>query len=104
MIVLLAIKCALIAYVYTVILTRPGMLFSGFFSWVSERVACRPGLEWLFKPIILCTHCVTGQLALWGLVFIHVLHLEPVAIGIDMLAYLSFALLIVEILTWIKND
>lgn len=58
---LLAFKIAVIAYVYSVILTEPGMILSEFYKWIESFKLP----DWLFKPLIDCYKCVAGQMALW---------------------------------------
>lgn len=102
--ILLAVKCALIAYVYTQILTMPGMLFAKPYEAITAYVAAHPEHEWLWKPIILCTTCVTGQLALWSWALIYPLRIALAAEFIDVLAYLSLALLLSQLLNKYLND
>lgn len=59
---LLAIAFAVIAYVYAVILTEPGMILSGWYKFLRTRI----GTTCFFKPLIDCDRCVSGQIALWS--------------------------------------
>jgi hypothetical protein len=64
---LLAFELALISYVYSVILTEPGMILSGWYRFLASKSLP----EWIFKPLIDCYKCVSGQFAFWGyIVFI----------------------------------
>lgn len=94
---------AMIAVVYSVLLTEPGEIFSGLYKWLEKRLMQRreyfkrhgsiydegqkvrvfkcvihvkgtPFLaykkilrdyEWIFRPLIGCERCVSGQMALW---------------------------------------
>jgi hypothetical protein len=55
---------ALIAFGYAVVLTDEEMILQPASNWLSERLPW-----WLWKPIIGCPVCVSGQLALWWTVF-----------------------------------
>lgn len=55
-----SLAVAVVAYVYSQVLTDSGMLLNRVYNW-SERTL--PG--WLFKPVIGCYHCVSGQMAFW---------------------------------------
>lgn len=59
---LLALKLAVISYVYSVILTEPGMILSWWYKFLEELHLP----EWIFKPLIDCFKCVSGQAAFWG--------------------------------------
>jgi hypothetical protein len=50
----------LVAVVYSVILTEPGMLLADVHYWCEQHLP-----SWLFMPLIGCYRCVTGQMALW---------------------------------------
>lgn len=54
---------AVIGFIYSDVLTEPDMifhkLFKGLESWLS------PEFDFIFKPLIGCFRCVSGQIALW---------------------------------------
>lgn len=52
---------AMIAYVYSQILTGHGMILNGLWDYLDRKLPV-----WLFKPIIDCFLCVAGQMALWS--------------------------------------
>lgn len=57
---LVAWTLATIAFVYSCILTEPGMLLGRVFGWITEK------LPWyLHKPLISCEKCVVGQWSFW---------------------------------------
>lgn len=67
MIIVLLIKCtaaafmiAIIAEIYSNVLTQPGQALSRFYGFVDRKIP-----EIIGKPIILCEKCVCGQLMLW---------------------------------------
>lgn len=55
-----SVYIALIAYIYSVVLTEQGMLLNGVYLWCEKRLP-----HWLFSPVIGCCYCVSGQFALW---------------------------------------
>lgn len=65
---LLGLQLALTAYVYSNVLTEPGMILNGLYNWMEEALqAERKGWgQWVFKPLIGCFYCVAGQFAMWG--------------------------------------
>jgi hypothetical protein len=60
---ILSLKIAIVAYVYSDVLTEPGMVFNGLYQLLNRLP------EWLFKPLIGCYKCVAGQMALWIYLF-----------------------------------
>ena len=56
---LLSFKIAVVAYIYSEVLTEAGMILNWFFHLIGKLP------EWLFKPLIGCFKCVAGQFALW---------------------------------------
>lgn len=62
---ILAIKVAIVAYIYSDVLTEGDMILNGVFHFLDKRLP-----EWLFKPVIGCYRCVAGQLALWSFLYI----------------------------------
>jgi len=61
---LLALNIAVVAYVYSVILTEPGMILNPLYRWLdSMNEKWLP--DWAFYPLIGCSKCVSGQMALW---------------------------------------
>lgn len=53
---------SLIGYTYAVILTEPSMLLGDVYGWLRRKIGHLP---YLFKPLIDCDRCVSGQIALW---------------------------------------
>jgi len=49
---------ALIAFTYSELLTREGMLLNKLWCWFEDK--------WYGKPIITCPLCVAGQIGLWS--------------------------------------
>lgn len=52
---------AISAYTYSIELTAAGMLFGKLDAYLEETLP-----EWLYKPLIGCAKCVSGQLSFWG--------------------------------------
>lgn len=50
----------LVGVVYSIILTEPGMIFFNLYEKLQRKLPV-----WLFKPVIGCALCVSGQMALW---------------------------------------
>jgi hypothetical protein len=55
-----ALAVAIVAYVYSQVLTEPGMIFNRLYNALDRTLP-----EWLFRPLIGCMYCVAGQMALW---------------------------------------
>lgn len=74
MLTLLAFQIALVAVVYSVILTQPGMLLGGLMQrlqgWTLERYNLYPEEVFWLKPVISCALCVAGQWCFWGYLFL----------------------------------
>ncbi len=69
-----AFACAVIGFVYSDVLTEPDMLLHGTYKWIEKTLhnKCKSKMfedqweyKWIFKPVIACFRCVTGQIALW---------------------------------------
>lgn len=52
---------ALVAFVYSVILTEGGMILNPWYNFLDRKI----GESWLFKPLVGCYRCVAGQMAFW---------------------------------------
>lgn len=60
---LLTVAISICAWVYTTILTDSGMILFKYQEFLFKRL--NPRCSWLFKMIVGCSHCVSGQMALW---------------------------------------
>lgn len=68
----LAFQCAVVAYVYCAILVKPGMILH-WWAVLVEKALVKETLtpvyerkeHWLYKPVIGCEQCVSGQIAFW---------------------------------------
>lgn len=97
--IVLPVELGVIAYVYSVVLTRPGMLLAPLvraaYNWISS--ACneegKNRRETLLKPLLLCHVCVAGQMALWTLIAV-LFNLHFVITLIDIAFFISFTILI----------
>lgn len=80
----LGIQAGIIGFVYACILTKPGMLLAGWADYLhriytvfhvkqAQAKGWSPGYmedklqanSWWLKPVLTCTWCVSGQIALW---------------------------------------
>lgn len=102
--VIIAFQIAVIASVYAVKLTKPDMIFSYAYGKLTEIEQERPWTEWIFKPLMTCVYCVTGQMALWTLILYGGFHIEFVRTVIDALFFLSFPFILVELVNKIWHD
>ena len=55
----IASSLAVIAFVFSDILTDEGEIFSWYYTLIQKLP------KWLFKPLGACGRCLSGQLALW---------------------------------------
>ncbi len=66
-----SIIIAMIAFVYSVLLTEQHALFCGVYNFLyelfetDERISEGKPMHWLFMILIGCDRCVAGQIALW---------------------------------------
>lgn len=65
-----SVMIAFIAFTYSVILTDPNMLLTGWYGWLRKKIK----REWVFKIIIGCAKCVSGQWALWFMFYYLIRH------------------------------
>jgi hypothetical protein len=99
---LLALNIAIIAYVYSVILTEQGMILNFLYRWLDGLNETNKLPDWAFYPLIGCSKCVSGQMAFWYYIFTcHSYNLinHILLISITIL----FVVLIDKILTWSSN-
>lgn len=75
---MLALKIAVIAYMYASVLTQPGHIFSKWKNFLDETLNVRyPDgsymyrAHWLFDPLVGCALCVAGQMMLWTMIVIY---------------------------------
>lgn len=62
----ISFACALIAYVYSTMLTKPDMILAGWYRFLDRTI----GNTLFFKPLINCFLCVSGQMALWAFLYL----------------------------------
>lgn len=96
---LLALNIAVVAYIYSVVLTEPGMFLNPLYrllnSWNEKGILP----DWLFYPLIGCSKCVSGQMALWYYVVTCTSY--NVVDHILLISYtILFVVLIDKLLTW----
>lgn len=58
---------SVIAFVYAEILTDETIVFGKIYSFLEKHLP-----QWLFDPIIGCSKCVAGEIALWHYLLTHV--------------------------------
>lgn len=102
--VLICFQIAVIAWVYSVKLTEPEMIFSGLMFHATNAQDRWPITKWILKPLITCVYCVAGQMALWVLILYGWLGIEQVRTVLDVLFFLSLTILIVTIVNKLLND
>lgn len=67
---------AVFSFVYSNILTDNGELLNGLKKLLyklnnEERLNAGHGYHWLYKVLIFCEKCISGQIALWSFLIIH---------------------------------
>lgn len=102
--IIIAFEVAVIASVYAVKLTKPDMIFGYAYGKLTEIQAQHEWTEWIFKPLMTCVYCVTGQMALWTLILYRGFHQEWVRNVIDVLFFLSLPFILVELINKIWHD
>lgn len=102
--IIIAFQIAVIASVYAVKLTKPDMIFGAIYGRLTEIEKEYEWTEWIFKPLMTCVYCVTGQMALWTLILYGGFHLEWVPRVIDALFFLSLPFILVELVNKIWHD
>lgn len=102
--IMLSFQIAVVAYVYTVVLTRADMLLGGVYGFLSQIANDFPKTEKFLKPVMLCTECVTGQMALWTLILYGWLHIEWIRTVIDVLFFLSITIILIQVIKKVLHD
>lgn len=91
-----SILISLIAYVYAEILTGEGMLLSGVYVFLRDRLKLP---KWLFMPLIGCAYCVAGQMGLWYYLIVYFKQYDL----IDHILFASIAIFGIELIVSILN-
>lgn len=104
-ILILALKCAVVAYVYSVMLTDGGKLLNGWYRFLQTKIGNK---KWLFYPLIHCDECVAGQMALWSYLYLQwKQNFQTYDLG-DHIVCISISILVVpiigKIITWSKTN
>lgn len=94
--IIIAFEIAIVAWVYTVKLTEQDMLLGSFYGYISGIAARKPWTEWFLKPLILCTYCVAGQMALWVFILYGVFEIQWILQALHILFFLSITLVFVH--------
>lgn len=103
----LSFLIAVLAYVYTNILTDVDMIFNGLYNWLDQKIVNQ---RWIFHIIIHCEKCIGGQLAFWIFSFIyHNAYLKhPFYTALIHIFFITFTILTTEFIKQthklIKND
>lgn len=94
---ILSAKIAIVAYVYSDVLTEPGMAL----NWLYHLLSKLP--EPIFKPLIGCFRCVAGQMSFW----VYLIYYLKTNFGLtEMLSSIGnhiFFISLTIFLTWIIN-
>jgi hypothetical protein len=101
---LLPFQIAIIAYVYAIILTKPGMLFGEIYGRLTTIEMNYPWTGWLLKPLMTCVYCVAGQMAFRVLLLFHFCHLQFIETGVDALFFPSLTILFVQVLNKLLHE
>lgn len=101
---LMPIQISVIAFVYSKRLTKSGMILASVYGKSTQIEQDYPWTEWILKPLMTCMYCVAGQMALCGLILYGWLNIEMVRTVIDGLFFLSFTILLVEVINKILHD
>jgi len=67
------VLCAIAGWVYFEHLVKPGMILSPWAKFLNIKIGTlRKGgpINWIYKPLIGCVYCVSGQIALWSYLWV----------------------------------
>ncbi|HJV19282.1 MAG TPA: hypothetical protein VJ552_05330 [Sediminibacterium sp.] len=92
--IVMAWLLATIAFVYSCILTEPGMLLGNVYGWITEKAPW-----YLHKPLISCERCVVGQWSFWLYFYLSGWNLHPnLSQVIGLLFFISQSIISVAII------
>lgn len=101
---LIALECAVVAYVYVTILTKPGHILHKWALLLEKELIEETFIpyykrkeHWLYKPLIGCELCCAGQLSLWSCILND--HFNPVFVTITI----CMAILFTKIISLVIN-
>lgn len=95
----LSFLIAISAFVYTNILTEPEMLFNSLYNYLD--VIFTGKYRFVFKILIHCEKCLSGQLAFWIYLWVNYnfyLSNNFLSAGLNHIFFISFTILIATIL------
>lgn len=101
--ILTAILCAISAHVYLNILIKPSMIlgpFAKFMNVYFGPLRKKGEIKWIFKPVIGCDYCVTGQFALWTFLFKTPLENYDI---LNHIGFICLAIFVVELIKTMQN-
>ena len=87
-----SIFIGIFGYVWSNILTDDGMILNWFDKWSAKYMP-----DYLYKPIIGCAYCVSGQLALWSYFFMFEYNF------LDHILFITTSIFTVEVITFLKR-
>lgn len=90
MLILYSLLIAITGFVYSNLLTEEGHIFHGLKNFLKEHLP-----EYLYKPVIGCERCVTGQLALWVYLYFNYADYNFV----NHIIFISLSIFLVAIIT-----
>ncbi len=89
---------ALVSFVYSVVLTEPGMILNKFYLYLERKL---PVL--LFKPLIGCGKCVTGQVSIFYSIYYLFEYEENINIFVIISLSIFVFIIIDKLYTWLTN-
>ena len=101
--ILLSVKLSIIAFCYSDKLTEAEMILGPVKRLMNEAVGRWPGVEWILKPLLICPHCVAGQMALWTCVLYLWLGFSVLCIIINYAFFISLTILLIDLLIKLKQ-
>lgn len=81
-----ALKISLIAFMFTVLGEKPGMIF----HWYQRLISRLP--QWLSFPLGKCFICFTGQACLWYYIIVYHVDLHNIYSVVDFLWFISIGI------------
>jgi len=85
---LLSIAIAVVAFVYSEVLVDHGMILFVYKDFLFTKLSKR--FEWIYKILVGCVYCVSGQWALWIYLFLVFVGTETFDLNYDLFEHITF--------------
>jgi hypothetical protein len=102
--VALSAQLAVLAFIFTDILIKKGMIFGWYGEWLDRMADKSPTWEYWTKPLGNCVRCFSGQVGLWTYLLSHLDETRYVPFWVRLACFVALTILCASVfsLVWSK--